>query len=253
MENILNIKRSFSTDSFIHSILNNESCIFNDENLFEKIETKDEKVKFIGTPYLRYILFNYTKDFFKRAISILDINNDYLKVRYEEDVDSEYFKTIKNNYYNENIKAFQKIEKEKKSWMENHMDFYRMQPCLPSKSNYNFLFKKLENNFDLIVSKMTLTEAIQGYKASNEQLKTIENKDLDKYCSESKPMLNYEHRDEYNTAIKEIYKKYNIMTDDELRESCSKTNVKKTRLSLDRSKCKDFSYLNNILSFINIP
>ena len=226
----------------------NEEC---DSNLFIKIENGEfEKIK--ETPYLKYLVANYFKDFFKNAINILDLNNDFMHIRYEEDVTKEDFLKAKEEYYNRNIESFEKFKKEKENFYNEHKDYYRIQPCLPPSSNYNFLFDYLNNNFNTIIENLTLENCIQGYKASNEILKSIDNKDLDKYCTEAKPMLNYEHRDEYNNFIDSLYKKYNLLTDSEIKESCPKNRIKKTRLSLNRSKCEDFSIFNNILSFINI-
>ena len=206
-----------------------------DSNIFEQINAQLHT-----TVYFKYIAASYAKDFFKNKIQELDQDNTYMRVREVEDVDPETFEKAKEDYKINFAKLIVLANAEIHKWQEDHNSYYRMQPSLPSSSKYAYLF-----DLDLDV---TLEEAIQGYKSANEALKSIDNSQLDKYCTELKPMLNYEHRDEYEKFKKEIYTKYGLLSDSEIKETLKKVKIFKTRLSLDRTKCNNFKPAYNFIT-----
>lgn len=196
--------------------------------------------------YFKYLIANDAKKFFKAKISSLDVDHNFMRENIVEDVDPNSFEIAKLKYYEKNSEAIRLANEEKEKWKDEHKHFYRMQPSLPSSVKYSNLF-----NFDI---NLSLNEAIQGYKLANEVLKSINNSNLDPWCTELKPMLNYEHRDEYNKAMENINKKFNILSDKEIKKTLPLVKVTKTRLSLDRQKCNDpsafKSYLKNIFDNI---
>lgn len=205
-----------------------------DKNLFEEIDGSLQ-----STTYFKYLAANFAKDFFKRKIDSLDNEHLFMRQNVVEDVDPKVFETAKSEYYEKYSEFITLADNEKKKWRDDHKHFYRMQPSLPSSAQYADLF-----NFDF---EMSLEEAVQGYKSAHETLKLIENSDLDKWCTELKPMLNYEHRDEYNKAMDEINKKFNILSDIEIKKKLPITKVTKKRLSLNRQKCENFDLANKFI------
>lgn len=188
--------------------------------------------------YTKYVIANFAKEFFKSKIKELDVNHEYNRITgcvmevAREDVDK-----WKEENISEETKA--KYESLLKEWRDEHKDYYRMQPCLPSSENFA-KFEPEEKNFE----GLTLNDAIQGYKAANETLKTIKNSDLDEYCIEIKPMLNYEHRQEYNDFVASLKSKLGIPTDDEIKRLLPEKEITKYRISLDRKPCEDASNMD---------
>lgn len=176
--------------------------------------------------YFKYISANFAKDFFKKQIEKLDKENVYFRKAETQDIDPKDFENEKNKYKDK----MKKVEEELKIWRENHKKYYRMQPSLPTSSIYSdFCLKEIDD--------LTLEEAIQGYKAANEILKTIKNEDLNQYCTELKPMLNYEYKEEYKLEVERLKRLYDIPSDEEIKASLPIKTIIKTRLCLDRQKC----------------
>lgn len=202
------------------------------------------------TSYFKYVAVNFMKEYFKDLIQSLDTNHDYFKLSTVTGIDPNEFNALKDNYHKEHADVFKLIEEDKKAWREEHKDFYRIQPSLPSSNKYKEIFL----NSDFFVNlkninsndNITLDEAIQGYKYSNELLKTISNESLDRFCTELKPMLNYEHKSEYNEAVIEITHKHGLLTDQELKETLKETTFTKTRLSLNRQKSNNSVPFNSL-------
>lgn len=197
--------------------------------------------------YEKYVTANKAKEFFKQLIIKLDESHKYYKISsepvyYVSEEDLEKYKI--ENYERE----IQLIKNEIKEWRAEHKDYYRIQPCLPSSCWIDHII--LSINTDNI--NITLEEAVQGYKKANEELKKIQNSDLDEYCTETKPMLNYEHKEEYNKFVSSLYEKYNVPTDSKLKEILPKTIVKNPgRLSLDRSPCINPCSYNSFFNIVN--
>ena len=219
---------------------NYDKCLF---------EEKDGKL--VSTAYFKYIAANFTKDFFKNLIQKLDTNHEYVKQSEVLGINQDDFDKLKYQYHKDNAETFKLIEKEQEQWKEDHKDFYRLQPSLPSSSKYKELFLNVDfflSEEELNNLNISLEDAIQGYKFSNEILKTIDNKSLDKFCTEIKPMLNYEHRNKYTEAMTNIIHNHGLLTDNELKETMEETTIIKSRLSLNRQKStshESVSKLNN--------
>lgn len=197
-------------------------------NLFNFNEVELRK-----NPFFLYTVANFAKEHFKNKIVELDKGHIYNKKREDIIINPDYYKT----------KEFQEknylLEEAKEKWKKEHIHYYRQQPCLPST--------KICNIFCYIPSSTTLEEAIQGYKAANELLNSIPNSDLDPYCVETRLMLNYEHKEEYDTFIKETKKKLGFIDEEELIKYYPLTTIK-YRLSLDRSKCANIEPLNKFIN-----
>lgn len=204
-----------------------------DKNIFEE---KGDKL--ITTVYFKYIAANYAKELFKNKIIELDKENIYTKVNEVEDVDLKLFQITKLQYEESNAKNIALANAEKDQWKHEHLHYYRIQPSLPTSTIYKHLFVLPDN--------LSLDDAVQGYKLCNEILKSIDNSELDKYCIETKLMLNYEYRDEYRKAMDEIDDKYGILTDSKIKEKLPKVKVNKVRISMNRQKCSD---INPLLDF----
>ena len=186
-------------------------------------------------PYFNYILLNQASEFFKHKIKKNDTNNLYYRMTTKLEVSTDRINAFKEENFASELKS---IEEDKKNWRDKHLSFYRIQKCLLSISD-DIVPLSISLNDSINFEDLNLY--IQGYKAANQKLKEINNSDLDKYCIDSKPMLNYEHKEEYNNFVNELYSKYNIPSNEEIREQLEPKNEIKYRLCLDRSKCYDFT------------
>lgn len=205
--------------------------ILNINNLNLEVNRVDGVYKL--SPYLDYVIANFAKEFFKEKILKLDKNGLYVKRTIVEEVPKEDLDFELSKFSKEN----NELSSRKKEWANNHKDYYRIQTCLPSSN----IFQKLLPSITILSAE----DAVQGYKRSNEILKLIPNTSLDEYCIEKRPMLNYEHREEYNNFVVEQQKILKIPTTEELLNSLLKKSVEKTRISLDRSKCVNNEFYEN--------
>lgn len=179
--------------------------------------------------YIEYVLSNFAKDFFKEKIYKLDINNDYSKEIKKIIIDPVVYET--EEWINKNAI----LENEKANWKEMHLKYYRKQPCLPTSSNLQVYIPDIKIN--------SLLDAVQGYKGAHDFLKTIENSDLDNFCTEIQIKLNYEHKKEYDDFVEQIKKKLDIPSNQELLEKYPKEKVSK-KLTLNRRACEDPKFFN---------
>lgn len=187
-----------------------------------------------ATAYLRYIAGNFAKDYFKGKIEKLDTSNIYIKVQEVQDIDPADVEKEKDKYKPQ----MKLVEDELKAWRDKHKDYYRMQPSLPTSSIYSEFIPDIS---------CSLEEAVQGYKGSNALLKLITNNDLDKFCIETKPMLNAEHKEEYNNTKQFFKDYYKIPSDEDIKNSLTKKNIVKSRLSLNRQPVENEALINKFL------
>lgn len=197
-----------------------------------------------NNPYFLYITANQANEFFKHKIKENDLDHKFYHVNTKLEVSMDRI----NNYKKENFKSeLESIENEKKNWRDKHLSYYRIQKCLPSISDD---IVPLSMSLNDLINFEDINMYIQGYKASSEILKGIDNSSLDKYCTDSKPMLNYEYRDNYNNFINELNKKYKIPSNEEIASILEPINETKFRLCLDRSKCYNFDFYNRYIELI---
>lgn len=215
-----------------------------DKNLF--VQIGDE---LRSTPYFTYIAASQAKEAFKNLIKKLDVFNQFFKQSIAEDVDPDAFEKAKKEWKSKNADRIALAEAAKDQWRAENSHLYRMQPSLPSSSQY-------DNLFDFAIEGLSLDEAIQGYKSANEALKIVDGPDLDPYCIELKPMLNSEHKPVYDAAMEEINKKYEILTDREIKATLPLVNVVKTRLSLSREKSQNVkpaeTFMKKVEAILNL-
>lgn len=195
-------------------------------------------------PYFLYIAANQANEFFKHKIKKNDLQHEFYRVNEKIEVSTDRI----NSYKEENFKPeLEAIENEKKNWRDKHLSYYRIQKCLPSIS---VDIVPLSISLNDVINFKDINMYIQGYKASSEILKGIDNSSLDKYCIDSKTILNYEHKDEYNSFIKELNEKYKIPSNEEITFILEPKTELKYRLCLDRSKCSNFDYYNHYIKLI---
>lgn len=176
--------------------------------------------------YSEYLLGNWAVEFFKDKIQKLDVENIYNRKSETLGMDPKDVKAFKLSPEYCDKEAQWKILM--KEWQMDHQNYYRTQPCLPSSP--------LLDNFTLSYPDISLEEAIQGYKAAKELLKSISNESLNPYCVEMRPMLNAEHREEYQKYSNMIKKKIGMPTDEEINSMLPEKKCIKYRLSLNRQK-----------------
>ena len=174
----------------------------------------------MDTSYIEYLTAKFAVDFFKNKILELDNDEIYTRNNIKTIVDPEYYKS------DEWISKDEKLNQEKLNWKDLHKNYYREQPCLPSSSDLEIFIPNIE-----IVD---CQNAVQGYKASNEFLKSIPNSDLDQFCTEIQIKLNYEHKEEYDKFVEEMKKKLKIPSKEYLMENHS-IEISKKRLALNRA------------------
>ena len=210
--------------------------------------------KSVKSVYFKYIIANFAKEFFKAQIEELDINNEYIKKSEVQDFDPAEIKAFKESEVYQC--KMQMVESELKIWREEHREYYRMQLSLESSSVYSKYCEnvKLYDLIDLaeyLDPIIKLNIAIQGYKAANEILKSISNEDLTPYCTELKPMLNYEYKPEYNKINNQLKTKYEVPSDEEIKSTLSIKTIIKKRLSLNREKSTDSTTIDEFYSLFN--
>lgn len=208
----------------------------------------------VPTIYYRYIIAKFCKEFFKNTINYFDIGkNEYFKESFKEGINDNEYQRKLLKYTEENLDDINKIYQELEDWKNNHLDYYRSQPSLPDSSIIinNFIPNGDLSKFDyakfVSENNISVEDAINMYKSCNEFLKFINESNpnpLDKYCVVNKLMLNYEHRNEYNEFKSNLYKRYNILSPEELKASLPIRKIRKTRLSLNRQKA-DLEVYNN--------
>lgn len=183
-----------------------------------------------STDYLKYILAKSFKDLFGNAIKAMDHGEKFTR------------KTVKMSYNTEMAKRLIKEQETKpewtiavdrmQEWKENHKDWYRMQPCLPSSAE---ILQFLPTLSDLSLS---LDEAVLCYKAARTAEKTLNGSNLDKFCIELKPMLNCEHRNDWANFKNDLYAELNLLQMNEINQLC-KIEVESSRLCLDRQDAEE--------------
>ena len=200
------------------------------------------------TPYFNYVFANAAKEYFKNKIDQYDKEGTFMRRTEVEGIRTEVIDKAKALYRAIFKNQLEKIDAEKENWKKEHADYYRQQTCLPSSSYVQTIIDEINNELDSRLKKFEsddindlLDFAIQGYKAANEMLKNIPNSDLDKYCTEIRPMLNIEHKEDWTNFTASLPEKYGIPTEEEYIESIHlpvETIVKK-RLSLNRKPCEN--------------
>lgn len=203
--------------------------------------------------YLKYIIATFAKEFFKDQIKNLDKEHKYNRVSIKQGVSKESIQKFKDEHFSK--KDFENFKEESKNIKEIHPEIYRIQTCLPSSNILNdfkptILALDIVDNHSDNYSENTINieNYIQGYKGSNEILKSIENKSLDEFCTETIYMIKNDMRDVYNKIKLELLHKYHLLSDDEIKNLLPLENVESYRISLNREKCKDFTFLDKYYS-----
>ena len=203
-----------------------------------------------STAYLHYMFANSFKEFFKQKIYAMDVDRQFSRLRFEEG----YSDLVKNQLKAEYEKKYEDQLAALRLWQMEmqkvHPDWYRMQPCLPTDNAWHHAFAEFAKGYG---DDLTLEQCVQGYKACNEILKEVDNSTLDDFCICTKPMLNYEHRDDYN--LEKTEKMENLQLPDlktfsdrqveKYPEKYAKENLPKFRLALNRAKCEDWSVMRH--------
>ena len=191
-----------------------------------------------------YILANYAADWFLERIKELDKDHQYNRISGEVEVLSDEALKIAEKLYDivihDGYPGYNEaLENKRKELKELHPEWWRTQPSLP---NMMSLYKMINiSYFDNYKNTITIEEAIQGYKAAKDILKEINNDDLTPFCTETKTMLNYEFKKEYDEEINKVKEFYHIPDKKEWIENLNLPKIKKTktRMSLDRQPCSD--------------
>ncbi len=190
------------------------------ENLFI---VKDGKAEI--TPYLSYVITNFAKDFFKRKIALTDVSGVFYRKTVVKGVEKEAVDAELSRFATE----LEELEARKLQWRVDNPDYYRQQVCLPSSEGLRIYIPNVEDlHFDL-------DDCIQGYKNANSMCASF-GSSLDRYCTEKRPMLNLEHKPEYDAFVESQREALGIPTRTELEAELPKTDVVKARLCLDRTK-----------------
>lgn len=195
-------------------------------------------------PYMAYVFANLAKEWFQQQIERLDKKNDVIRLSEGFGVPPAVVEKAKALYAEVFRVKIVELESMKKKWAESNSSFYRQQPCLPSSKEYGDAFRSHMGLVEL-ESEITLDQAVQGYKAASEVLKGISNESLDPYCTEVRPMLNNEHREEYNGAVMKFHGELGLPLQDEWIASLPLLEEKfpKKRLSLDRKPAETYEHL----------
>lgn len=208
--------------------------------------------------FLRYVILNQAVNFFAAKVKELDEEHFYNRLNGEVTyVLSDTMKGLANRLYEQVLvdgypQFVKEREKLKKKLEEANPHWWRQQPALPNTSS---LVKLCEVDEIYILGGLTLEEAVQGYKAAKEELKLIENSQLDEFCVDRKKMLNLEYAGEYNSCMEELSKSHSIPDKNVFIESLNlpKIPYQKTRLSFDRRPAESYVGLDAyVTKFINM-
>lgn len=201
------------------------------------------------TPFGAYTFGNIAKEWFKQQMEQLDADGLFVKRQVVEGIPNEIKEKFKSIY--KQIFA-QKLEAEKQfrdKLHVQHPEWFRNQVSLPSSNVIKtaalaILAKESE--------QITINDAVQGYKASNELLKSIPNDALTPYCVETKIMLNMEHRDEWNAEMKAFKLDAMLPSFEEWldRLNYPTGDITNSRISLNRAKCEDWSVLHKTIELM---
>ena len=202
-----------------------------------------------------YIMANTASDLFLNNLKEKDIDHKYNKITGEAEVFSDDLSKTAEKLYELMIRDgfpdyINEIESKKLELKQSHPEWWREQVCLP---NTSFIYKdyKIINLLNNIIKNLSIEECIQGYKASKEILKFISNDELTPFCIDSKIMLNYEFKEEYDNELNKIKERYNIPNKKEWIESLKlpKIKINKTRLCLDRQPCNNLDSFELFINF----
>lgn len=182
------------------------------------------------TVYLQYISANFAKNYFKSKIEELDVTNIYVSSKEILGISETDFEEAKEKYDDKKKLMDEKL----KTWKEEHIEYYRVQTCLPTSSEYSICIPDISLINDSLEHEITLYDAVQGYKCANAILKLIKNSDLDKYCIDNKLMINKEHSEEYKKIKQQYKEQFNIPSDEEIKSTLTEKLITKTRLCLNR-------------------
>ena len=197
------------------------------------------------TVYSLYVIANFAKDLFRKKIEELDQENKFIRISKKEGIPKEVIDKAKELYKVVFKDKLAQLDDIKRKWREEHPEYYRMQPCLkPSYLLLNPINENLDPTFYELIDSMTLKEAVDAYKSVNQFLKSIPNKDLDPYCTELRPMLNYEYKDKYDDMIAQAHKDLDLIPQSEWIESLPIpiSIVESKRLALDRQPAESDKY-----------
>lgn len=185
--------------------------------------------------YQEYVAAQKIKEAMAAMLKSITRDNPYVEFSTKLGIPDERFRIERAKFDIPREQA----EAELSEWKKAHWDFYRMQTCLPSSSWIDSIFPD--------ISGLTLEQLALGYKRAGEVLKGIPNSALDIYCTEIRPMLNAEHRDEWQAAKEAVYKNYGVPTDDQLKNSLRKEEIPTSRIKMNRQPCSDASVYNELI------
>lgn len=202
-------------------------------------------------PYALYVVSNWAHDLFKDLLKEKDLKNEYFRLSYVEGADPEEVKKYTEEYNSVYESLLQELEEHKHTWQQEHMEYYRIQACLPSSQQY---LQSIEPHWEELKGDLAdINLIMNAYKAANESLKSVPNSSLDIFCVENRPMLNIEHKPKYEEFVNWMMKSMQLPTLQEYLEqkNIKTVQVKKTRLSLNRQKCEDSQYFDRFVQMVS--
>lgn len=198
-----------------------------------------------GSALYKYSVCNIVKEITGNLIKKHDTENLYSSSNVVLDFDEDVKIEAKKKYEEEYKVQLEELERIKQEWKNNNSEKYRIQPSLQSSEMFKISFMAVYEGF---FEELTLCQLVHIYKYSSQILKSIKNEDLDKYCVDNKSMLNYDFKAEYDSFIEKSYQDLEIPKLDVYMDSkFEKTNVKKSRISLDRKEVDEDSLLSTII------
>lgn len=174
-------------------------------------------------PYLRYILANSAKTFFKNFIME---NDDEMKFHYEkeiEEADPTELSAMKKDCYN----LTKTFNEEINNWKSKNADKFEDVVSIPSIAEFFVVPGGI---------KVSVEDAVEGYKAANEYLNSFDKSAIQ---TASKRMIKPEFKAQYNEKSNEIRKELGLLTESEMKKECSK--IKKTKYNLGLTRAKHIS------------
>lgn len=189
------------------------------------------------TIYFKYVMLNALSDFCNEVIKRFHTENDsYVAVTYKQGIPDYVKENAKEIYRYKFHDDLERVKNSLNDWKKEHLDYYREQVSLPSSEKlYDLLLKMYVKNFiKHSVSVFNLDQYVLFYKETKAALRCISNHDLDPYCTETRLMLNIEHKAEYNEFKSSLMDR--IPSEQEFIDSLDLpvTDIKYMRLTLDR-------------------
>lgn len=194
-----------------------------DYSLDDIVSINSDNFTLNSKPYLRYILANSAKNFFKNYIME---NDDEMKFHYEkeiEEADPTELSAMKKDCYN----LTKTFNEEINNWKSRNADKFEDVVSIPSIAEFFVVPGGI---------KVSVEDAVEGYKAANEYLNSFDKSAIQ---TASKRMIKPEFKAEYNEKSNEIRKELGLLTESEMKKECSK--IKKTKYNLGLTRAKHIS------------